>query len=139
MDRARSVLAGQAGRGDRIAGGMSGAGQMGGMRDDVARNIERYGRLPKLASDPEKLHGSARLLDDARAELQYPSPRDAGASPDEARRWRAKSEECGTIAESCRSESARETFLRLAGSYAILAERAESRGGAAKPAPLITS
>jgi hypothetical protein len=122
---------------------IGGLATMGGMRDDVARsNIERYGRLLKLESDPEKLRILARLLDDAGAELQYPSPTEAGAqaqrpaaSPDDARRCQAKSEECRTITESCRSESARETFLRLARSYAILAERAQPRGGAAKATP----
>jgi hypothetical protein len=118
---------------------------MGDMRDDVARsNIERYGRLLKRETDPEKLRILARLLDDARAELQYRSPtgdtteaeaRWPVASPDEARRWHMKSEECRTIAESCRSEAARETFLRLARSYAILAERADGRKDKVEPKP----
>jgi hypothetical protein len=112
---------------------------MGGMRDDVARsNIKRYGQLLKQETDPEKLRILARLLDDARAELQYPAPAGDGAEApagrplnpgDEARRWHAKSEECRTIAESCLNDSARETFLRLARSYATLAARAERRGG----------
>src|ERR1700760_1148447 len=101
---------------------------MGGMRDHVTRsNIERYGRLLKQETDPEKLRILARLLDDARAELQYPLSTAEAAEAvgvcDEAHRWRLKSEECRTIAESCLSESARDTFLRLARSYAILARR----------------
>jgi hypothetical protein len=110
---------------------------MGGMRDHVARgNIERYGRLLRQETDPVKLRILARLLDDARAELQYPLSTTEPAGPggvrpvptgDEAHRWRLKSEECQTIAESCLSESARDTFLRLARSYASLAQRAEHR------------
>jgi len=47
---------------------------------------------------------------------------DRSASGAPARRWRAKAEECRTVAESMRSESARHMLLRVARDYQVLAE-----------------
>jgi hypothetical protein len=47
---------------------------------------------------------------------------DRSTSDASARRWRVKAEECRTVAESMRSDSARLTLLRLARDYQALAE-----------------
>jgi hypothetical protein len=49
---------------------------------------------------------------------------------DDPRHWRMKAEELRTVAEAATSQGARETFMSLARSYELLADRAEARAKA---------
>ena len=48
------------------------------------------------------------------------------------RKWRARAEECRTIAERCNNAETREMMLRVASGYDRMAEHAD-RGDAAEP------
>jgi hypothetical protein len=52
------------------------------------------------------------------------------SSLNDPRRWRMRAEELRTIAGQCKTAEARETFLRLAKDYDLLAERAGARAKA---------
>jgi hypothetical protein len=52
------------------------------------------------------------------------------SSLDDSRRWRMRAEELRTMADQCKTAEARESFLRLAKDYDLLAERAEARAQA---------
>lgn len=106
------------------------------MRQAIVRlNIARYERLLETEADEAKRRTLRSLLTEARSEAMFLSEEnaieqagnDAGALRRDARRLRLRAEEYRTIAEACRDDGARNTYLHLARSYDVLAERAEGK------------
>lgn len=111
-----------------------------GRREIVRLNIERYERLLASETDPSTLRTLRTLLAEARGEellirdegALEQATEDAAALRTRAGRWRMQAEEYRTVAEATVSEAARHAYLRLARSYQMLAERAESTASRAE-------
>jgi len=91
----------------------------------LQNDIARYRQLLKTEADEKKRQTIAELLVEAEYNLALIDRPDRLTTPDasaHARTWRAKAEECRTVAETMRSESARLTILRLARDYETLAD-----------------
>ena len=95
-------------------------------------NIERYERLLETESNQATRHTLQSLLAEARAEACLVIEERSLEQGDkdlleDALRWRMRAEEYHAVADATHNDSARETYLRLAGNYEALAKRAETR------------
>jgi len=101
----------------------------------VNLNIAHYERLLETESNQERVQTVRSLLAEAREEAlrltkamslgERRSLVDALAPPREGRRLRMKAEEYRTMMGSSRDDATRATYLYIARSYEVLAERAE--------------
>jgi hypothetical protein len=115
------------------------------MRGAVIRlNIERYERQLEVETDPGTRRTVLGLLTEARNEAMLLSAEGAlerqekerGALLEKARRWHVRAEEYLVVAENCKSDAARSTYVNLSRGYEVLAQRAEAfAAGEAKAGP----
>ena len=117
---------------------------MNQMRREIVRlNIANYERLLERETDPARAQTLRNLLAEARSEAMFfteetalqQSERAPGELQWDAKRLRMRAEEYRAIADACRNPGARNTYLYLARSYEVLAERAErgtNRAGAGR-------
>ena len=100
-------------------------------------NVARFERLLEEGHEPETSERLKELLRTSREELDLArleaDPNDAARldgrdrAPGRADNWRAKAEELRTSAETMQHPTSRETLMRLADSYDLLARQAEER------------
>jgi hypothetical protein len=91
----------------------------------LQNDIARYRQLLKIETDEKKRRTIAELLVEAEYDLALIDKPSSPTTPEaaaQARRWRAKAEECRAVAETMSGESARLTILRLARGYDTLAD-----------------
>lgn len=100
------------------------------MRPAIVRmNIARYEGMLRTETDPDKLRVVQGLLEEARNEVRLLMEEAAAekAAREDAKRLRMQAEEYRTIADATKSQTARGTYLNLARTHELMAERAEAK------------
>jgi hypothetical protein len=98
----------------------------------VLSSIERYERLLEAEWNEARRHSLHLLLAEACAEACLIMAQRSLEKGDrdilgDAARWRLRAEEYSALADTASSDGGREAFLRLAGNYEALADRAEGQ------------
>jgi hypothetical protein len=118
---------------------------MGDLRWEIVNlNIAHYERLLETETNEERVRTLKSLLAEAQGEalrlgkeqllseehtLASGNGADPAALSRDARRLRMKGEDYRAIANCCRTDAARDTYLCIARSYEVLAERAKGMLG----------
>ncbi len=98
----------------------------------IRYDVEHYTRLLSACTDEGVRIVLYQLICEAEDRLSSLAAEidiggSAAAAPDRIRRWRAKAEECRTMADSMSNAAARHSLQQLARNYDALADRAGER------------